>query len=362
MEFHEETGLPFKLDGGSWKLEGGHLQGVAVDDERNFLYYSFTDRLVKVDMHTGEIVGSVTGLLSGSIYGGGAHLGDLDFYQGKVYGSLEYKATEKFYVAVFDGAKITEMDMDYRTPGIMTTMYMPEVVKDFRDELDAGEHENNPASQGHRYGCSGIDGITFGPMPGGPSDKTYLFLAYGIYGNVNRTDNDYQVILAFDPDSFQGEAFDQNHPHEIGPVYVKKLFVFTGNTTYGVQNLEYDRLTGDYWMVVYQGQKDCYLNYPVYVIDGTKAPENQMLSMGDSKAYKAAEAEVLSLKQVGTYHEMSGVWGIKERPDRADTGFISLGNDYFYVATSGKCEDGRQYGFVTLMKLDRNTYTFCPVS
>ena len=143
MKFDEKTGLPLKLDGGSWKLDGGHLQGVVSDDENNFIYFSFTDRLVKVDMHTGEIVGSVTGLLSGSIFGGGAHLGDLAYYNGKVYGSLEYKATEKFYVAVFDAAKITAMDMDYKTPGVMTTMYMSEVVKDYVDDLSAGEHENS---------------------------------------------------------------------------------------------------------------------------------------------------------------------------------------------------------------------------
>ena len=81
MKRNRETGLPLKLDGGSWKLEGGHLQGVVTDDENRYLYLSFTDRLVKVDMCSGEIVGSVTGLLGGSIYGGGAHLGDLRQYR-----------------------------------------------------------------------------------------------------------------------------------------------------------------------------------------------------------------------------------------------------------------------------------------
>ena len=94
MKFDEKTGLALELYGGIWPEPAGHLQGAAADDENKYLYMSFTDRLIKVDMHTGEIVGSVTGLLAGSIYGGGAHLGDLAFYNGKVYGSLEYKATE----------------------------------------------------------------------------------------------------------------------------------------------------------------------------------------------------------------------------------------------------------------------------
>ena len=92
--------LPHRLYGGIWLKPAGHLQGIACDENRDYMYMSFTDRLVKVDMHTNKVVASVTGLLAGGIYGGGAHLGCLAYYQGKVYGSLEYKAAEKFYVAV----------------------------------------------------------------------------------------------------------------------------------------------------------------------------------------------------------------------------------------------------------------------
>ena len=355
-KFDPATGLITLLDGGAWGKPAGHLQGAVADDDNRYMYMSFTDRLLKLDMHTGEIVGSVTGLLAGGIYGGGAHLGDLAFRDGKVYGSLEYKAAEKFYIAVFDTEKITGMDIDYKTPGVMTTMYMAEVVKDYLDELDAGEHDNAPDSMGHRFGCSGIDGITFGPMPGG-SDKIYMFVAYGVYRNVNRADNDYQVILAFDPDAFAGEAFDQNKPHHVGPAVHKKLFVYTGNTTYGVQNLEYDRLTGDYWMIVYEGKKEAFNNRPVYVIDGNVAPVNRELRLGDHPCYGTVVGECLSLKQAGSFHRESGVWGVDEMPLKADTGFISLGNDYFYVAESGKTDE-KQFGKLHLMKLDRNTYTF----
>lgn len=357
MKFDAATGLVLELYGGAWEKPAGHLQGAAADDENNFMYMSFTDRLIKVDMHTGEIVGSVTGLLAGSIYGGGAHLGDLAFYNGKVYGSLEYKAAEKFYIAVFDPEKITGMDIDYKTPGVMTTMYMKEVVGDYTDDLDVGEHRNAVDSMGHRFGCSGIDGITFGPMPGADSEKTYLLLAYGVYRNDGREDNDYQVILAFDPDAFAGAHFDQNQPHGIGPKLYKKMFVYTGNTSYGVQNLEYDRLSGDYWMIVYEGGKAQFDNRPVYVLDGKKAPQMQPLRLGRENVYGKAEGEVLSLKEAGTYHTLSGVWGIPQMPLTADKGFISLGNDYFYVADAGKKED-KQFGFMRLMKLDRTTYTF----
>lgn len=361
MKFDKITGLPVELYGGAWEKPAGHLQGAAADDENNYMYLSFTDRLVKVDMHTGEIVGSVTGLLAGSIYGGGAHLGDLAFRDGKVYGSLEYKATEKFYIAVFDVAKITGMDIDYKTPGVLTTMYMEEVVKDYKDELNAGEHLNGHATLGHKHACSGIDGITFGPLPGDDSGKIYMTVAYGVYRHEERGDNDYQVILAYDPDAFEGAYFDQNNPHEIGPKLYKKLFVYTGNTSYGVQNLEYDRVTGDYWMVVYEGRKAQFDNRPMYIVDGKVAPQLQKLQLGNHPCYGDMEGECLTLKAAaGTLHEESGVWGIPQMPYTADKGFISLGNDYYYVADGHKEED-KEYGYMRLTKLDRTNYTFVDV-
>ena len=39
-----------------------HIQGIAVDKEKGFIYYSFTTKLVKATLD-GEIVGTVDGLL-----------------------------------------------------------------------------------------------------------------------------------------------------------------------------------------------------------------------------------------------------------------------------------------------------------
>lgn len=46
------------------KLEGmttGHIQGIATDAERKYMYYSFTTSLIKTDMN-GNVIGSVKGL------------------------------------------------------------------------------------------------------------------------------------------------------------------------------------------------------------------------------------------------------------------------------------------------------------
>jgi len=64
-----------------------HVQGTAVDKKNGYVYFSFTDKLLKMDLN-GKLVGSVVGFVG--------HLGDLDFNaaDGKIYGSLEYKNDE----------------------------------------------------------------------------------------------------------------------------------------------------------------------------------------------------------------------------------------------------------------------------
>ena len=61
-----------------------HIQGIAVDQKKGYIYYSFTTKLIKSTLD-GQIVGSVEGLTG--------HLGCIDFNEadGRVYGSLEYE-------------------------------------------------------------------------------------------------------------------------------------------------------------------------------------------------------------------------------------------------------------------------------
>lgn len=177
--------LPLEIFSGYF--HGGHCQGIAVDTARKFIYYSFTTELVKTDLN-GRLIGSVTGLLG--------HLGCIDFCDadGRVYGSLEYKndaigkgilanlgsdakVEDAFYMAVFDVDRIDRPGMDAARDGVMSTVYLKEVVDDYKAVTPSGAH---------RHGCSGIDGTTFGPMPGSADGKRYLFVAYGVYGDVTR--------------------------------------------------------------------------------------------------------------------------------------------------------------------------------
>ena len=337
------------------RASASHVQGIAIDTAHEYIYVSYTTSLCKYDIN-GNLIGSVIGLTG--------HLGCLDFNDGdgKVYGSIEYKhdaigkgiikalgnaslaEEDAFYMAIFDVEKIDRLDMDAEKDGVMTAVYLPEVVKDFK-----GLGENG---QDHTYSCSGIDGTTIGPVFGAGKDSpTKLFVAYGVYGNVDRKDNDHQVILQYDWKSFTEVAkpLSQLEPHHSGIECEEKYFVYTGNTTYGIQNLEYDAFTGDYFAAVYVGKKPEYPNYAMFRIDGSVAAVDAPLK-GLNETGK-----LLTLKKAGEYHEESGVYGY--RFPHGSTGLYSVGNGNFYIShhyryeAADSTEEKKKYIFGTDTKL-----------
>ena len=262
-------------------LQGNnHIQGIVVDEKKGNVYYSFTTKLIKCDFD-GNVIGSICGL-----YG---HLGCITFNEnnGKIYGSIEYKHdiigrdiienegtvmpdyTDGFYIGIFDVDKITEPDMTVDESDVLTAVYLSEVLDDYEG---FGKDSNGNIAK-HKYGCSGIDGVTFAPLPRSDSDKKYLYVAYGVYGDTTRDDNDHQILLCYDTDVIDSFAkpFNQGVMHKNGPEkYGYKFFVYTGNTRYGVQNLCYDKPTDSIFMAVYSGRKDKFKNYDTFAVDLTK--------------------------------------------------------------------------------------------
>ena len=311
-------------------IKTGHVQGIATDRERKFMYYSFTTSFIKTDMH-GNIIGSVKGLAG--------HLGCIAYNDedGRVYGSLEYKhdaigkeilrrlgdgteVEDGWYIAIFDVDKIDRMDMDAEKDGVMTAVYLDEIIRDYSVS---------------KYGCAGLDGLTFAPMPGDVDGKKYLYAAYGIYNDISRGDNDYQIILRYDIDGWKNyEApLNQKCMHRKGPAAPdSKYFVYTGNTDWGVQNLEYDPCTGYMLMAVYPGKKESFPNYPMYAVDMRKAPAVEK--------HKALEEEIstLALAALGQMDEKSKVWGLHF--PYGSTGMISLRDGYFYFSQDFGNENG----------------------
>lgn len=320
-----------KIFSGHWGKHNCHCQGMAMDTQRKYVYYSFTTKVVKTDLY-GNVIGTV-----GNILG---HLGCIDYCDedGKLYASLEYKQdkigkdilallgcenvdiTEGFFIAIFDVEKITRLDMDAEKDDVMRVVRLKTVEEDFK-----GINVYDGKEYAHRYGCSGIDGVTIGPDFGcAKNSKKYLHVCYGIYGDVEREDNDHQIILQYDfydwwkkaqrlQRNFLKDAYEEKNPRN-------KYFVYTGNTTYGVQNLEYDEYTGDYFAFVYAGRKAQFPNYNTFFIDGAVKPKWQNLKG------KNVEGWELSLRKSG--RDRSGSTGIYF--SYGSMGAYSLGDGRFY--------------------------------
>ncbi len=305
--------FPKTVFSGAWA--GGHCQGIALDRKNGWMYYSFTTILVKTDLQ-GNVLGSVGGLTG--------HLGCIAFCEddGYVYGSLEYKndsigrgilnmlgssaqQPDAFYMTIFDGAKIDRVGMDATQDGVMRAAYLKDVVDDFLAEVQLSDGR----TAAHRYGCSGIDGTAIGPMFGDVGGKNVLTVAYGIYSDLTRDDNDDQVLLCYDLEDLKNTArpLSQLAMHQSGPEKpLRRLFAHTGNTTYGIQNLEYDPYSKSYLAAVYPGQKPEYTNWPMFSFDAAKAPENDHVAVRG--------------------------W----RYEHGSTGLIALGDGRYYVSYHGR--------------------------
>lgn len=313
---------------------GCHCQGIAVDAQKGYIYYSFTTKLVKADLH-GNIIGSVDGLIG--------HLGCIDFCEqdGKVYGSLEYKndiigreilktlkmseaeIKNAFYCVIFDVDRIERMNMNAEADGIMRAVYLPQVVEDFEAcvSLDG-------VSLPHRYGCSGIDGLAWGPKWGSTDGKEFLRICYGVYGDTDRKDNDYQVILSFDAENWWdtvARPLKQSDMHKSGARSISKCFVKTGSTNWGIQNLEYDAYKKRWMLAVYRGSKPHFPNYDMFFISADSVPVSAKHSAYDEQILE------LPLYNEGIYFPYGS------------TGMYAFGNGYYYFSQHGYHSEHGQY-------------------
>ncbi len=309
-------------------VKDGHVQGIALDKQKGCMYFSFTSSFIKTDLQ-GRILGSINRIQG--------HLGAMTLGpDGRVYASLECKDDEigkgiaqrlgvdnlsheqsVFYIAVIDPDLITREGMDPEKDGVMTTVCIREACRDYAS---------------HRYGCSGIDGVTFAPAMGKTGGKLYLYVAYGIYGEPDKGGNDNQILLCYDVRDWKRRyetpvvfgTVPDNGPEK--PLH--KYFVHTGNTTWGVQNLAWDPHTKRIYMAVYKGKKPSYPNYPLFALDLTQRPQ-RAVPKGLSE-----KQETLQLSSSGLYDEASGIYGYKFK--WGSTGLCPLGDGLWYISENHK--------------------------
>ncbi len=330
--------LPSLIYSGAYKE--GHVQGVAVDKIRGFVYYSFTTMLLKTDLD-GRAVGSVINLAG--------HLGCIayDAERNRVYGSLELKHDiigsgiisrigknpsdeDNFYLVSFDCDSIVSMDMDAEGDGVMLAVHLADICNDYKEQDDASGRK-------HRYGCSGCDGTGYGPVFGEGKDTVKkIMIAYGIYSETDRADNDYQVILQYDTSIFDtyGKSLDQSRPHKSGPPCCEeRYFFYTGNTNFGVQNLEYDEYLNAWLVAVYRGEKEEFTNFPMFLIDGARpAVKKELIGRCGEMGL------VLEHAGLGYTGKKPNVYGVHIR--YGSTGMASLGGGRIYFSEDASLGNG----------------------
>jgi hyaluronoglucosaminidase len=203
-----------------------------------------------------------------------------------------------------------------------------------------GDTGNTPD---HRYGASGIDGLSFGPAFGNTGGQQYLTLGYGVYSNLNRVDNDHQVLLQYDISGWSAyeQPLVQENPHTSGPAQVDgKYFVLTGNTRWGVQNLDYDDHLERWIIGVYDGpRKSGYPDFTMFAVDAATQPTYVTL-----QGLGGEQGHLIALAGDGLTHTPSGIRGWYQK---ADVGIESLGGGAFYLAADSKA-NGRSVATLTL--------------
>ena len=323
---NEKIALPAEV-----YVEGGksHVQGLALDEQAGRMYFSFTTSFVKTDLE-GRVLGSIDRIQG--------HLGAMTFdpRERKVYATLECKddaigaglsafakGRSMFYVAIIDVDRIDRIGMDSEDNDAFRIVCIKDATRDYHYE-------------GHRYGCSGIDGIALAPKLGRKAcSGKYLYIAYGIYGDKDRRDNDYQVLLRYDTralEKFAGKV-KYGEFYEEGPEKaMDKYFIFTGNTNWGVQNLAYDKASGLMYMAVYKGSKPEFGNFDLFVFDISQKPSRLTL---DGVSYDRTGHKTIGSRE-------APVTGFRFK--YGSTGLCPAGDGLFYISENGKNPDsGRQF-------------------
>ncbi len=196
-----------------------HMQGFTTDGE--YMYWSFTDSLVKTNKNN-TVISQV------HIHSG--HLGDIDYYNGSIYATLigdslagnPWGVWTSFFVYVFDA----------ETLALQKTIRLDPCYKMY----------DSPSVNG---GFNGVDGIV---VLDGEDGKPTMWLACALFSDEKY---DKQMLLNF----------------SLGGKLQGIKYFNTGNTTFGIQNLDYEADTGYFWISTYSAEKPYQAKETLYCLD-----------------------------------------------------------------------------------------------
>lgn len=304
---------PLSLASGSWDVV--HCQGIAVDMKNEYIYYSYTHTFVKCDFK-GNVIGTITGIKG--------HLGDICFNEedGKVYSTLNPPGKKALYVAIIDVDNLDEIGLNAVKSGLIRTVHLKDAYADFSAKVTVNEKEYKK-----RYGVTGLDGITFGPSFDSGKGN-YLTVACGIYSQPERPDNDYQVLLQYDVKTWwkiYSEPLSYKTYHQSGPACDGKYFLYTGNTTFGVQTMTYFDEMNLWLLNVYHTKKSGFRKHTLFTIDGDIKPvEKELIGQPEPDVQK-----VLTLYCDGDYDSKNDIYGWYSQ--KGSLGIDYIGDCLFYI-------------------------------
>ena len=115
--------------------------------------------------------------------------------------------------------------------------------------------------------------------------------------------------------------------------------MYTGNTRYGVQSLDYDPSMERWFLAVYPGRKPRFPNYSLFAVDATSTPHTRTL-----RGLSGEKGRLLPLADDGLRDVRTGIRGWRRD---VPYGLEALGDGMYYLVTS-ESSNGRSSAALTL--------------
>ena len=353
----------------------GHVQGTAASSDGRYIFHSMSDSIAKQDALTGEIVGRI--INGAQVLGDTMHLGDITYYNGKVYGALMKTdapvRVPNCFVLILEADKIVG-DMDFtatytengEVKPVAKIAYVGKPILDnYVLQNGVGDYSDcvEYAQFGGKFGIvNTLDSTTVGPAFGQDDNgEMYLTFGLGMPGwkkqatslngetTVNataRSDNDYLVLAQYDIETVESVAIACTAGVDLFAAavtaagdnvqFANTYFFYMGYHDFGLQNLTYDAYKDMYIATPYGVYETTeFPNYGTFIISAASYETKPLIGNGETTG-----------KVVGALCGVQHSSGSIGYPVDWSVGTISLGNGYYYLNTNtyAMIGEAKKYG------------------